>query len=85
MTKTELLDFLVWFAGNEEMTNESELEQIVDIYLKSINSEHPVEAQTLEEHEVLTEVCNCMEFTECHMINGTFICARCNKPLMQTC
>lgn len=37
--KRKLIDFLMWFAGNEIMSNEKEIEEIVDIYLSDETSD----------------------------------------------
>lgn len=57
--KEELLDFLEWFAGNEDMSNIHELEQIVDIYLKAKNSLPQSESKIINDHEVEKEYCEC--------------------------
>lgn len=35
-----LSDFLHWFAGNETMSNSSELEEIIDIYITPSKNKH---------------------------------------------
>ena len=77
-------------TGNINGTLLIEIERVMTEYSQqqangvSANTQ-ATEAQTLEEHEVLTEVCNCSEPSECHKINDTWLCSECNKPLVQTC
>lgn len=49
-----------------------------------LNSEHRSEAQNVMENEQSVNVCDCAQ-SECTLINGTYICSTCNRPVVQTC
>lgn len=66
--ESELIDFMN-YCKRIDSTWASEFEGWIPTYIQSINSEHPVEAKTLEEHELSKKVCGgCEYLTTCNIV-----------------
>ena len=83
MNKKELLDYTKFL--NEMYGINLDEDMVTDDYLKSINSLPNDETSNVSQNEQLKSFCVCTESIEVNKINDTWICCKCNKPLVQKC